>query len=136
LPAGHPFNPLPLLRLALVLGPSIEVVTRLFRYVWVDGRLPQDPVPWAALLTEFEANGIEEPAEVKLRLRQATEAAAASGIFGVPSSVVDGRLFWGYDATDMLLDYCRDPGAFDTPALRRAATVPVAAMRSRPPAGS
>ena len=37
LPAGHPFNPLPLLRLSIALGNSPEVIDRLFAYVWRDG---------------------------------------------------------------------------------------------------
>ncbi len=127
-PAGHPFNPLPLLRLALALGPSAELVTRLFRFVWVDGHLPQEPAPWRALLAELGVAEQQVEAQ-KQALRGATEAAVAAGVFGVPAAVVDGRLFWGYDATDMLLDYCREPDRFDSEAMRRAAAVPVAAAR-------
>lgn len=47
-----------------------------------------------------------EPAEVeaalgdeaiKLALREATDAASAQGVFGVPTVIVDGELFWGDD---------------------------------------
>ena len=41
LPSAHPFNPLPLLRLALALDSTEEVVDRLFAYVWRQGLLPQ-----------------------------------------------------------------------------------------------
>ena len=66
-------------------------------------------------------------ATVKEQLRAATDAAIARGVFGVPTAALDGHLFWGYDATDMLLDYCRDPRLLDTarcaarPACRSAA---------------
>jgi 2-hydroxychromene-2-carboxylate isomerase len=130
MPVGHPFNSLPLLRLALAVGPTMDVVARLFRFVWVEGHIPQEPQAWAALLAEF-GSGVQPEAEsVKARLRSATEAAAAAGVFGVPAAIAGGQLFWGYDATDMLFDYCRDPAAFTTPAQRRAAEVPIAATRA------
>jgi 2-hydroxychromene-2-carboxylate isomerase len=54
LPAQHPFNPLPLLRLCVSLGSTAEVVHRLFRYVWREGRLPTDADHWQALLRRAE----------------------------------------------------------------------------------
>jgi 2-hydroxychromene-2-carboxylate isomerase len=35
--------------------------------------------------------------EIKLALRQATDGASAEGVFGVPTVIVDGELFWGDD---------------------------------------
>ena len=52
LPAMHPFNPLPLLRLCVVLGSTAAPVQRLFRYVWREGRLPGEEAHWNALLQE------------------------------------------------------------------------------------
>lgn len=46
LPAQHPFNPLPLLRLCIAVGGSHDVVERLFRYVWQEGLLPTDTQAW------------------------------------------------------------------------------------------
>jgi 2-hydroxychromene-2-carboxylate isomerase len=129
MPAGHPFNPLPLLRLAHALGPSPELVDRLFNFVWRDGHIPQEPAAWQALLADLGASAAEAP-EIKERLRLATAAAIAAGVFGVPTAIADGHLFWGYDATDMLLDYAREPGTFFTGELARAGNVPVAAARS------
>lgn len=131
MPAGHPFNSLPLLRLAWALGPTPVVVERLFRYVWVDGHIPQQAEPWAALLAELGAPGDE--AAAKEQLRQATDGAIAHGVFGVPTAVAGGQLFWGYDAADMLLDYCRDPGLFESAPMRHAVEVPVAAARPAKP---
>jgi 2-hydroxychromene-2-carboxylate isomerase len=42
------------------------------------------------------ARGVEEP-EVKQRLRDATDAAIASGVTGVPTVAVGDELFWGDD---------------------------------------
>ena len=38
--------------------------------------------------------------------------AIAAGVFGVPTFVVDGEVFWGDDATDMLLDYLANRDLF------------------------
>lgn len=44
---------------------------------------------------------IASPA-IKARLRARVDAALAAGIFGVPSFVVDGEVFWGADRLPML----------------------------------
>src|SRR5512143_3172046 len=46
-PPQHPFNPLPLLRLAIACDSSPAAVHRIFRFVWADGRLPDLPIEWA-----------------------------------------------------------------------------------------
>jgi len=129
MPSGHPFNSLPLLRLAWRLGRSRDLIGRLFRFVWADGHIPQDRDAWRALLAELGVPEAPEASEVKERLRQATEAATARGVFGVPTSIVDGQLFWGNDATDFLIAYCRNPEILASPAMRHADTLPVAAAR-------
>ncbi len=130
LPSAHPFNPLPLLRLAIALGATDDVVDRLFSYVWRDGLLPGDEGAWQDLLDEL----LVEPADIhadaiKQQLHVNCEQAIAAGVFGVPTAVVDGQLFWGVDATDMLLAFIdRDP-FFSTDAWRQAATLPAAQHR-------
>ena len=44
-----------------------------------------------------------ESAEVKAQLRAQTEAAQAHGVFGAPSFVVNGELFWGNDRLEQAL---------------------------------
>ena len=44
-------------------------------------------------------------AEVKQRLKDNTDEAIALNLFGVPSFVVDGQVFWGNDALPMLRAY-------------------------------
>ena len=39
---------------------------------------------------------------IKAALREETETAVQRGIFGAPSFVVDGRLFWGQDRLDFV----------------------------------
>jgi 2-hydroxychromene-2-carboxylate isomerase len=52
---------------------------------------------------------ILEPAKAKLRAR--TEEAIALGIFGAPSFVAGGEMFWGNDRLEAALDWCRRPSA-------------------------
>ena len=73
-------------------------------------------------------------ASIKDRLRENTEAAIQRGVYGVPTfealregGATAGELFWGLDATDMLLDYLVDPAMFDAPEMRRIAGLPVGA---------
>ena len=132
LPRAHPFNPLPLLRLAVVAQARFEVVLRLFRFVWSEGSLPDDPQAWGALLAELgmpEAARRLQDDDVKRALRRNGDEAIAQGVFGVPSAVVDGELFWGVDATDMMLDYLAKDLVFDSNEMRRAAVLPVGKAR-------
>ena len=64
-------------------------------------------LPAEALITEAQS-----PAN-KQALRAQTEQAAALGIFGAPTFLVDGEMFWGNDRLDDALAWaCRD----DAPA--------------------
>jgi 2-hydroxychromene-2-carboxylate isomerase len=50
---------------------------------------------------------LAEAQEVKGALRAETEAAQALGIFGAPSFLVQGELFWGDDRLEDALDWAR-----------------------------
>ena len=106
LPAAHPFNPLALLRLAWACAsqgaPNRYVVETIFHHVWHGGQAADDAARLAALTATLAPP--QDPASdtVKQALRSATDAANAAGVFGVPSFVVDGRVFWGFDALPML----------------------------------
>ena len=58
-----------------------------------------------------------DSAEVKAQLRAQTEAAQARGIFGSPSFVVNGELFWGNDRLEQALAF-----ASHAPVLRGGAS--------------
>ncbi len=121
-PAVHPFNPLPLLRLAVACGPNRRVVEALFRHVWVGGADAADPQRLAALQAQLAPTRSPEADDVKQALRAHTEAALAAGVFGVPSMQCDGRLFWGLDALPMLRDALQGGAWFSGPAWAAAAT--------------
>ncbi len=124
-PAVHPFNPLPLLRLALACGPNRRVVEAVMRHVWVGGNDAGDPARLAALTHSLAPTRDPNSTEVKSELRGATDAAIALGLFGVPTFALDDRLFWGIDALPMLRAALRDDPWFDGPAWDEAG-------RSRP----
>lgn len=131
-PAGHPFNSLKMLRLALAADCAPQVVERLFQFVWVEGHLPDDSAAWEQLLASCgwsQAQAKTADADIKEALKLNTERAIAAGAFGVPTAIVDGEIFWGYDSTDMLFDYCRNPDLFADPEMRRVSTLPIAAAR-------
>ena len=44
---------------------------------------------------------------------------------------MNDALFWGFDRTDMLLEYLKDPSVLQTPEMLRLSTIPSAAERSR-----
>ena len=127
-PAAHPFNPLPHLRLSLACGSRPEAVKRIFASVWTGGEDANDPARFSALCREL---GVDEAklAETKDELRRNTEEAAARGVFGVPSFVVDGEVFWGADAIGFLNAFLADPKVLRNDEMRRLDGLPIGAAR-------
>ena len=127
----HPFNPLPLLRLAIACDCSPEAVHRISVRV-ARRRLPDLPIEWASSCRSAAARRaarIAEP-EVKDALRRNTDEAIARGVFGVPTLAVGDQLFWGADATQMAADYIAAGQRWTDPEYERVAALPVGAARS------
>jgi 2-hydroxychromene-2-carboxylate isomerase len=129
MPAVHPFNPLPLLRLAAAAGPNRRVVEAVMRHVWRGGGDASDPSRLDALAQELSPARDPASPEVKAELRATTDAAIARGIFGVPTFEVDGRLFWGFDALPMLRSAVLGDPWFDGPAWQQAGHRPGGVQR-------
>lgn len=134
-PHEHPFNPLPLLRLAIACDCAPEAVHRIFRFVWQDGRLPDLPIEWTELAQELGVPDadvrIADPA-VKEALRRYTDEAIARGVFGVPTLAIGEALFWGLDATEMARDYVAAGNRFTDPEYDRVASLPEGVQRRAP----
>jgi 2-hydroxychromene-2-carboxylate isomerase len=129
-PPGHPFNPVHVLRLAVALGATREVVGTIYDFIWNEGRSVADE--WTELcrrLQVSDGHAFSGAPQVKERLRENGTEAIAAGVFGVPTFVVDNEIFWGVDATGMLLDYLADPRLFNTPEMRRIDALPIEAER-------
>ena len=120
-PAQHPFNPLPLLRLAIACGPNRRVVEAVMRHVWIGGADAADPARVATLARLLAPARDPASTEVKSELRAATDEAIARGVFGVPTFELEGRLFWGVDALPMLRAALLGDAWFDGPAWDAAA---------------
>lgn len=134
-PAVHPFNPLPLLRLAIAADCEPSAVRRIFRFVWRDGRLGDLPIEWAELMSELDvpdAAARVASAEVKDALRKNTDDAIARGVFGVPTLAIGDELFWGVDATPMASEFVALRCKFTDPEMARVADLPVGVERDAP----
>ncbi|NJN46902.1 MAG: 2-hydroxychromene-2-carboxylate isomerase [Candidatus Competibacteraceae bacterium] len=132
MPPEHPFNPLPALRLAIALDCRPQAVRAIFRYFWHDGHSGDNPVAWAKLLEQLKVDNAEERLafpSVKNTLRQNTEDAIRWGVFGVPTFRVDKELFWGFDATQMMLDYLHHHQQFEDAEMVRVSNLPVGVQR-------
>ncbi len=127
-PAEHPFNPLQHLRLALACGCRPDAVKRIFESVWMSGANATEPAAFQALCRELGV-GTEQLAAAKDELRSNTEDAAARGVFGVPSFVLDGEVFWGADAIEFVTAFLRDPAVLRNDEMRRVDAMPVGAAR-------
>ena len=120
-PLQHPFNPLPLLRLALAAGPNRRVVQAVLAHVWQGGGDANDPTRLAALRELLAPARDPDGADVKAELRALTDSAVADGLFGVPTIRWQGRNFWGLDALPMLRDALQGGTWFDGPGWAEAA---------------
>lgn len=144
MPSAHPFNPLPLLRLALACampdtpGACNRYVTeQVLRHVWQGGAHPLAPerllALQATLAAHMQARGTEladpQGEAVKQQLRDNTAEALAAGVFGVPSVEVDGRVFWGVDSLPMLKAYLDGDAWFGSGAWESVQGVTVGVVR-------
>lgn len=131
-PPRHPFRSLDAQRLLAALDGRPDAVRAAFDFVWAEGRDPGDPAERDALCARLGVGDYEafiEERGAKARLRTWTEAAAAAGVFGVPTLAVDGELFWGVDALPMAEAYLDDPGLFARAGMARLADLPVGVAR-------
>lgn len=130
MPQRHPFNPLPLLRLALECSEDgcINRFTAdaLFRHVWEGGGDALGAERIAALRERLAAQlrtDAQAAERAKGLLRTNTEEAAAAGVFGVPTVSVDGHTFFGVDGLPMLRDYLQGGDWFTQGRWEAAASV-------------
>jgi len=142
-PPAHPFNPVHALRLAIALECRFDAIATIFEFIWKEGRSIADE--WPALIERLglglaAADAMIAEQRVKEALAANGREAIAHGVYGVPtfealregpgsSGAAAGELFWGLDATDMLLEYLTNPELFDDPEMRRIAALPVGAAR-------
>lgn len=104
-PASHPFNPLLALRVSsLATSPEEKttLITAIFEGVWVRRMDISNPNVLHKLLNEAGLDDdklLKEAGSAKTKhlLRQQTTKAIEAGVFGVPTIITAGKLFWGFD---------------------------------------
>jgi len=139
-PPSHPFNPLLGLRVATLdqpRGRHRALVDCLFRATWGGGEGIESP---QTTISALDSAGFEGEAMVaaalapdnKRRLLEAGEAAIARGVFGVPTMIADGELFFGDDSLQELEGFLRGEDPIDAALVERWRGLPVGASRRRP----
>jgi 2-hydroxychromene-2-carboxylate isomerase len=136
-PATHPFNPLIALRATGCLEEGEarwRFVDAVYRAAWVEGARVDDAGTVERLAAGAGLDGealvqLASSAEAKARLREATAAAIAAGVFGVPTFLVDSELFWGVDSLALLDAYLRGAEAPDPARIARWKAVVPSAVR-------
>ena len=85
---------------------AMHITDAVLRAVWVEERNIADEAVLASLLKERElpARRLEDAHSqaVSVRYEANTARAIEAGVFGAPSYVVDGEIFWGQDRLDFL----------------------------------
>jgi 2-hydroxychromene-2-carboxylate isomerase len=111
-PPQHPFRSLEALRTLQVFRRdprALRLAVMLSDACWGEGRdltdagVLRDVVARAGLDTEGLEERIASP-EAKQGLRESTDEALVLGVFGVPTFLHDGELFWGHDRLDLLAE--------------------------------
>lgn len=140
-PPSHPFNPLLALRATMATEsgtPRRAVVDALYRATWGEGANAGPGIFDAAgvkAALEGSVDGADEliaragSAEVKQRLKEATQGALEAGVFGVPTVEVDGELFWGVDSFGHLERFLRGQDPILDTDLERWRDLPAQAHR-------
>lgn len=105
-PAGHPRRTVEAMRLALAAddGPVRAALSKaLFEAYWVRGQDVSDRAVLARLATDhgLAADAFEDP-QLREQLRFGTRVAQTAGMFGVPSFVANGRVWWGQDRMPLM----------------------------------
>lgn len=110
-PHFYPVDRAPASRLIIAAREAGEDALRLahaiLQAIWAEDR---DIADWNTLAQITESTGLaQEPLiraaqtpEMLARFGQETDRAIAAGIFGAPSYVVEGEIFWGQDRLDFL----------------------------------
>lgn len=133
-PAKHPFNPLPLLRLTIAAGSTLDAVQTIYQCVWgagADAESPETIKELCARLGIADAQGVLADPSVKDTLRANTDEAISRGVFGVPTFAHGGELFWGDDATPLFVAFLKDQQMFKREPYARIEAVTSSAQRSR-----
>ena len=107
-PSKFPTLSLRAMRVYVALPEPLRAAYRdaVFRAYWADDRDISDDAVLASCIEDAsaaqDALARATSDDVKAELRRETEQAAERGVFGVPTFVVEGELFWGQDRLELV----------------------------------
>lgn len=85
---------------------AMQITGAVLKAVWAEQRCINDAATLAQLLSECglpDAAAADAQGDaVQQRYDQATQEAFDAGVFGAPSYVIDGEIFWGQDRLDFV----------------------------------
>jgi 2-hydroxychromene-2-carboxylate isomerase len=136
-PAAHPFNPILPLRIASLDGTADEKRRRidaLYSAAWAKSQRIDTEEDAAKVLDAAGLNGRDlahraTEQDAKDRLRAQTDGAIARGVFGVPTMIIDGAMFWGVDSLRHVERHLRGEGIDAMQELQRWTHVRPSAQR-------
>jgi carboxymethylenebutenolidase len=95
-------------------GAALQLTGRVLAAVWAQERDIASATTLAELLAEFglpaERLAASATPEVQAQYEQNTQQAIAAGVFGSPSYVIEGEIFWGQDRLDFVERRLARPG--------------------------
>ena len=135
MPPSHPFNPLPALLACIAGSSTFEVTQEIFDTIYKKGLQPDkkkgiEKLEAIAKKYASDHSNLDEKSLKKI-LRNNTSKAIENGVFGVPTFVVEEQVFWGGDASDMMLDFIKNPGLFSTEEMKRISSMPMGLVRNK-----
>jgi len=111
-PAYFPVNPDDAAQLIIAVDladgtdAALDLTGRILRAVWVEQRNIADAKDLAAILAEAKlpARRLDDAMSQAAheRYEQDSQRAIEAGVFGAPSYVIDGEIFWGQDRLDFV----------------------------------
>jgi 2-hydroxychromene-2-carboxylate isomerase len=102
----------------------------------VKGHRPDDPKGFSAIVEALAFEGGDSVAKekvatavVKQELLENGADALAEKVFGVPTIIAQGELFWGVDSLDMLLHFLDNPNCYSDDEMSRIFSIVPSASR-------
>ncbi|MCK5438825.1 MAG: 2-hydroxychromene-2-carboxylate isomerase [Gemmatimonadetes bacterium] len=128
-PPAHPFNPLMALRTVCLYQDhphALQLAFELADRCWGQGRPLTEHTVLEDALRTTALDGVDLAARItapttKARLKANTDEALAAGVFGVPTFLWQGEIFWGHDRMGHLADRLTE--RLDSPEPRAQAWV-------------
>jgi 2-hydroxychromene-2-carboxylate isomerase len=115
-PTRFPMNSVKALRATLAAPAPLHRALRdaIFRAYWAEDRDISDDAVLRELVAGVGADAdrvlaATQAPEVKAELIAATQRAVERGVFGAPTFIVDGELYWGQDRLDLVDERLRRP---------------------------